>query len=856
MAEGGFFSPLVGGLLGGASGEPTRPQDQTSQKLLEEFVAVYGDLRNRRWSASVNLKISDVGKQILELNSAGQLRLLMAAYGMVMDYEPRRRGGGTVHQATDVFRLSMVKGLVSTLIRKPLPFEEPDLVLLLKGLASSDARLWLPASGVLRAVEKKKEAIGFLAPEVRLALENLEERVEDRLRRSPYKADQEIIERTRGILHEGMMPPPSLKLEPGEAWADAAIDDLGRMPPEKRNAWADLLAHAQSGDGSKPTKKWLAEASKLMEPIGKEDFCSRLPEWTQHLGKRRTQEVESLGESMPDRNLLLTDESADILKGLMWCCSGMEDVRLARAVGDAAVACYKKVTWHGPMNKKVGNAAVAALSSMPGTEAAAQLGRLNTSVKHKSARKFVARRIEDVAERTGQTAADLAEVAVPTFDLDARGKKRLTLGEFTAEIAVTGSTDVELRWFRADGKEQKAVPAEVKINHPTELKHLQRTVKDIEKLLPAQRIRIERLLMGRRQWPIEAWRARFMDHPLVENLSRRLIWEFNSGAGWKTVGTLNGVIVGPDDHAITINEKTEVRLWHPIEASTEEISAWRTWLERHEITQPFKQAHREIYVVTEAERVTDTYSNRFAAHILRQHQFAALCAARGWDYRLQGRFDSHNVPTLRLPEHDLRVEFWVEPAEMEQTSGAGIFLYVVSDQVRFYRDQAAESIPVANVPPLLFTEIMRDVDLFAGVASMGNDPNWRDTGQRPDWNQYWQRVSFGELTETAKTRKAVLERLVPRLKHADRYSFEEKFLVVRGDLRTYKIHLGSGNILMEPGGTYLCIVPARGSSTDVAEGLILPFEGDLTLSIIISKAMMLAADKKIKDSTIRVQIGA
>lgn len=40
--------------------------------------------------------------------------------------------------------------------------------------------------------------------------------------------------------------------------------------------------------------------------------------------------------------------------------------------------------------------------------------------------------------------------------------------------------------------------------------------------------------------------------------------------------------------------------------------------------------------------------------------------------------------------------------------------------------------------------------------------------------------------------------LVPRLAIGDRYQFQDRFLVVRGNLLTTKIHLGSGNILMEP----------------------------------------------------------
>ena len=158
------------------------------------------------------------------------------------------------------------------------------------------------------------------------------------------------------------------------------------------------------------------------------------------------------------------------------------------------------------------------------------------------------------------------------------------------------------------------------------------------------------------------------------------------------------------------------------------------------------------------------------------------------------------------------------------------------------------------IPPLVFSEIMRDVDLFVGVASIGNDPTWQDGGPGGHYRQYWHDYSFGELSGTATTRKQVLEGLVPRLKIAKRCSFTDRYLVVKGDKRTYKIHMGSGNILMEPNDQYLCIVPdSRARATH--EDLYLPFEGDATLSIIISKAFLLAEDTKIKDPTITRQIG-
>ncbi len=93
---------------------------------------------------------------------------------------------------------------------------------------------------------------------------------------------------------------------------------------------------------------------------------------------------------------------------------------------------------------------------------------------------------------------------------------------------------------------------------------------------------------------------------------------------------------------------------------------------------------------------------------------------------------------------------------------------------------------------------------------------------------------------------------MPRLKIARRCTLTDRFLEVRGQLRSYKIHLGSGNILMKPDDSYLCIVPTRG---DKGPKVYLPFEEDGgTLSVILSKAFLLADDDKITDRSILSQI--
>jgi hypothetical protein len=88
-------------------------------------------------------------------------------------------------------------------------------------------------------------------------------------------------------------------------------------------------------------------------------------------------------------------------------------------------------------------------------------------------------------------------------------------------------------------------------------------------------------------------------------------------------------------------------------------------------------------------------------------------------------------------------------------------------------------------------------------------------------------------------------------KIADRCELVGRFLVVHGKLRTYRIHVGSGNVLMEPYDEFLCIVPARDPRT---ARMFLPFEEEGRLSEIVSKAFLLADDDAISDPTIAMQI--
>jgi hypothetical protein len=557
--------------------------------------------------------------------------------------------------------------------------------------------------------------------------------------------------------------------------------------------------------------------------------------------------------------------NAAVLRGLLWLCPTVAGPELIRAMAKVCFSAFRKIRGLGTRAVKVGNAGVYALGQIEHPLALGQLALLKSKVKLASAQKAIKKALTRTAERCGLSREELDEMSVPTYGLTDVGVCEEKIGNFTARLAITGTHSTELAWINLEGQTRRSVPVAVKTTHAEELKELETSARDIQKMLPAQRDRIDSLFLQQRTWPINVWRERYLDHPLVGTLVRRLIWEFKDG-NESTAGIWHdGQLVDIDVKAIAIeNPGTTVRLWHPIGRNAAVIAAWRDRLEAQQIQQPLKQAHREIYGLDGTEYKNPTRSDRFAGHVLKQHQFHALCGARGWQHQLQRMVEGEFPPaSLSLAPWGLRAEFSVEGigsdygADGADTNENGVYLRVATGQVRFYRIDGpegvmAEPVPLEEIAPRVFSEVMRDVDLFVGGASIGNDPTWSHGGPQGRHRQYWQNYSFGELNATAITRKEVLQRLLPRLKIASLCRFEERFLVVQGSLRTYKIHLGSGNILMEPNDDYLCIAPKQNEAQDFP--VLLPFEGDPTLSAIITKAFLLANDTKITDVSIVSQI--
>lgn len=538
----------------------------------------------------------------------------------------------------------------------------------------------------------------------------------------------------------------------------------------------------------------------------------------------------------------------------------------------ALKSCYVTLKDHGIRAEKLGNACLWTLAALPDGAGIPYLARILARTKYPKIRAKIDATLNAAAEAAGMDRATLDEITVPTHGLDRDGALRMPLGDGEAVIRIAGSRDTEIEWLTGAGKAVKAPTAAMKADKAA-IKEVREAAKEIEADLSTLATRLQRQYLEDRSWDAETWRERYLDHPLVRPLASRLIWWVEQADGARVAGLAAGDgLADVAGRAIALDGAT-IRPWHPIDAEPADVEAWRDRIEALQVTQPFAQAWREVYAITDAERATGTYTLRWAAHLLRQHQAMTLARLNGWRVTHRMWVDAPNDEAwhLAIPAHGVVADYWVSGSggDDPQVLDSGAYVYVATDRVQFHAIAADASdsargpargraVALADLPPIVFSEVMRHADLLTAVASIAADPQWLDRGadaaHPSQWDRdadaYWQRTNTADLAESGKRRLALLKRIVPRLAIADKLRLDDQHLVVEGTRHRYRIHLGSGACFR--GERHICIVP---DVNRVGEGRVwLPFEGDRTLSIILAKAVLLANDAKITDPVILRQL--
>lgn len=283
----------------------------------------------------------------------------------------------------------------------------------------------------------------------------------------------------------------------------------------------------------------------------------------------------------------------------------------------------------------------------------------------------------------------------------------------------------------------------------------------------------------------------------------------------------NNGFENPNGIKFSLTSQSKLRIAHPYDLyQCDDWAFYQKYLFDHKIRQPFKQVFRELYLLTDEEREMKS-SMRFAGHQIKPKRTVGCLKGRRWiaDYEegLQKIYYKENIVARIYAVAD-----WFSPSDIE---------YPTLEYVDFYDRNTYEPIKINDIPPVIFSEVMRDVDLAISVAHAGDvDPETSHS--------------------TIEMRKLIAEYNM-QLFGMKNVSFTERHAQIDGKRASYNIHLGSG-VIFQIGGAQIAVLPVHSQHRGK---LFLPFiDEDPQTAEIMSKIILFANDLKIKDPYILDQI--
>ncbi len=398
----------------------------------------------------------------------------------------------------------------------------------------------------------------------------------------------------------------------------------------------------------------------------------------------------------------------------------------------------------------------------------------------------------------------------------AAGPVVLEKGEYTFELAIDDLGQAAVTTAK-NGRQLKSVPA--KLRKDDQVVSLRDRAKVLRRQVSRVRTALEMAAVtGDAFTGLEL--QRLHHHPVLRPMLHATLFALpDGGLGLPVDG--GAALVGVDG-AVREIDSHPVRVAHPVDLlASDEWSQWQHRCFVDEIKQPFKQVFRELYVLTAAETKDGKKSLRYAGHQLNPRQAAGLFSSRGWI----SHPDGYTFKTFH--RQGLVATVFFEGALFTPAEVDGATMYGLT----FQRRDELELVDLDGVPPRLFSEVMRDLDLVVSVAHIGGvDP---------------------EASASTVEMRQALVRETATLLSLDNVRFSGSHVIVEGTRGSYSIHLGSAQVHRQPGGA-VCLIPVGSQHRG---RLFLPFaDDDPKTAEVVAKTVLLARDDQIKDPTILEQI--
>lgn len=394
------------------------------------------------------------------------------------------------------------------------------------------------------------------------------------------------------------------------------------------------------------------------------------------------------------------------------------------------------------------------------------------------------------------------------------------IGEYQVKIKINSDGKASLV-FEKNHKELKSAPAAIK----KEEKFLEiKAFCDKLKNQYSRTVRMFELAMEERDEFTFGELSMLCENPVTKVIVENLV--FVSSCGEFIHGMISGnKLYDYSGKEYNLEENFHLRVAHPYDLYAHQVWAdyQKLYFEKGEkegLKQPFRQVFRELYTKL-SEELDKKKSLLFSGNQIQTRRTIGALRNRRWvaDYEdgLQKIYYKDNIIAEIYAVAD-----WFSPSDIEAPT---------LEAVTFVNRRTYEPIKIADLPDIVYSEVMRDVDLAVSVAHAG--------GVDPETSH-----------STVEMRKVILEFNL-KLFGIKNVRFEKNHAIIEGTHAKYSIHLGSG-VIHQFGGHQINVLAVSGGKKSK---LFLPFiDEDPKTAEIMTKVITFAEDHKIKDPYIMEQI--
>jgi len=383
-------------------------------------------------------------------------------------------------------------------------------------------------------------------------------------------------------------------------------------------------------------------------------------------------------------------------------------------------------------------------------------------------------------------------------------KSTLVLDDTTIKLVIDEQGKAELEVTKGD-KTLKSIPDKYKKDKQVE------ALKDNKSYLTKQysrtRLSLEQAMLSQTLFTA-AELAKILEHPVVKAMLSKLVLfnpETQASGFWQ-----DGKLLSAEGTLTPLKAADKLLIAHPSHLFyAVQWDLYQKYLFDKELKQPFKQVFRELYVPTKDELETSNRSERYQGHQVQPQKTVALLRSRGWTVNyeegLQRVYHKEGFRATIYAAAD-----WYTPSEVE----APTLEYVV-----FYNLKDGKEVPMKEINPVIFSEVMRDVDLVVSVAHVGGvDP---------------------EASHSTMQMRGALARESARLFKLNNVEVKERYILVKTEHGDYSLHLGSG--MISKSGLQINVVAVQSQHRG---RVFLPFvDDDPKTAEIISKMKLLSEGK-------------